>query len=215
MILELWPSTGVWATSQIDLKPPPRGSAARCATDAVRGPLTAQHSPKGALQLTRSSVPRDRQHSKHKNYCARRRRDRPKKNRTRSRCRYCDDVKAGTHWKERNKKGCAHIKGSCIAKVIVPRGKGATAPASLADRRARARALPPPARALHRPSTAGSPRLPRIARTCATLRVPRSFPCARQGSRQRASAWSCDGGSSSCPTSSRRVRGGRSRSIMA
>jgi hypothetical protein len=44
----------------------------------------------------------------------------------RSRCRYCEDVLAGIHWKKRNKKPCARLDG-CVAKTYRARGKGVEA----------------------------------------------------------------------------------------
>ena len=64
-----------------------------------------------------------RRHSKHKNYCRRRRKNTPKKNRARTRCRYCDDKRAGVHWTKRNKKGCARLP-TCITKEYAPRKPG-------------------------------------------------------------------------------------------
>ena len=49
-----------------------------------------------------------------KNWCKRNGRNKPKRGK-RTRCRYCDDVRAGVHWTLRNKKGCARLE-SCIAK---------------------------------------------------------------------------------------------------
>ena len=70
---------------------------------------------------------RRRRHSRHKNFCARRRKNKPRKDKKKkTRCRYCDDVKAGKHWKERNKKGCARLP-DCVAALYKPRGKGVRA----------------------------------------------------------------------------------------
>jgi len=70
-------------------------------------------------------VPRRRE--TFKNYCKRRARNKPKKTRTRTRCRYCNDVRAGVHWTLRNKKGCARLD-TCIAKKYAPRKPGEPAP---------------------------------------------------------------------------------------
>ena len=49
-----------------------------------------------------------------KNWCKRNGRNKPKKGK-RTRCRYCDDKRAGVHWTKRNKMGCARLE-TCIAK---------------------------------------------------------------------------------------------------
>ena len=64
-----------------------------------------------------------RRRETYKNYCKRRAKNKPKKTRARSRCRYCNDVLAGIHWKLRNKKGCARLD-TCIAKKYAPRKPG-------------------------------------------------------------------------------------------
>ena len=63
-----------------------------------------------------------RRHSKHKKYWARRRKNSPKKNRKRTRCSHCDDVRAGKHWKDRNQKDCARLD-TCIAELYAPPGR--------------------------------------------------------------------------------------------
>ena len=64
-----------------------------------------------------------RRHSQHKNFCRRRRKNTPKKDRARTRCNYCEDKRAGVHWTKRSKKGCARL-ATCIARQYAPRRPG-------------------------------------------------------------------------------------------
>ena len=160
-----------------------------------------------------------RQHSQHKNYCARRRRNRPKKNRVRTRCRYCEDKKAGKHWTLRNKKGCARIEGSCVTKNIAPKGKRAPPPSrhhtpSLhAVRRARAQLAA--ARAAPLPHTIA--RAPQAARARARGRgrgplcvcPPRPRTVAPTRARDRRTTAVCPRGRATAACSCTRARHGR------
>ena len=81
--------------------------------------------PPVALPSTHlTACPARRGHSPFKNYCAKRRKNTPKKTRARTRCRYCEDKRAGVHWTKRNKKGCARIPGFCVTKIYAPRKAG-------------------------------------------------------------------------------------------
>ena len=63
-------------------------------------------------------------HSKAKNHSAQKRKSTPQSNKkVRTRCRYCNDVRKGVHWKKRNKKGCARLP-DCVARKYRPKGLG-------------------------------------------------------------------------------------------
>ena len=65
-----------------------------------------------------------RRHSKAKNHSAQKRKSTPRSNKqVRTRWRYCNDVRAGIHWKKRNKKPCARLP-DCVARKYRPRGLG-------------------------------------------------------------------------------------------
>ena len=58
-----------------------------------------------------------------------RRNNKPKRTRSRTVCRYCNDKRVGVHWKLRNKKPCARLD-TCIAKKYAPRKTGQPAACS-------------------------------------------------------------------------------------
>ena len=85
--------------------------------------ITHPHARTASLGHPHPHVIVRRRRETFKNYCKRRAKNKPKKTRARSRCRYCNDVLAGIHWKLRNKKGCARLD-TCIAKKYAPRKPG-------------------------------------------------------------------------------------------
>ena len=118
--------------------------------------------------LTRSRHPRRAPRSRHKNFCARRRKSRPKKYKKGGYqyCRACDEKRRGVPKDERTHKGCVRIEG-CMTKLYAKRGAGAPTSTRWGWGR-------PPGRRLGSAGGVGAGHVKRAARACAARApVPR------------------------------------------